>query len=74
MADLAAGIPAVELFRRAGLCQSRSEVRRLIEQGGAYVNDTPLTDLDAVISAGHLAGGQILLRAGKKRYHRIVAR
>jgi tyrosyl-tRNA synthetase len=74
MAELAAGIPAIELFQRAGLCQSRSEVRRLIEQGGAYVNDAPLTDLEAVISAGHLADGQILLRAGKKRYRRIVAR
>jgi tyrosyl-tRNA synthetase len=74
MAELAAGIPAVELFQRAGLCQSRSEARRLIEQGGAYVNDAPLADVDAVIAAEHLAGGQILLRAGKKRYHRIVAR
>ena len=74
MAELAAGIPAIDLFQRAGLCQSRSEVRRLIEQGGAYVNDVPVTDLDAVIAAGHLAGGQILLRAGKKRYHRILAR
>ena len=74
MAELAGGIPAIELFQRAGLCQSRSEVRRLIEQGGAYVNDASLTELDAVITTGHLAGGQILLRAGKKRYHRIVAR
>ncbi len=74
MAELAAGIPAIELFQRAGLCQSRSEVRRLIEQGGAYVNDAPLADLDAVIAAGHLVDGRILLRAGKKRYHRIIAR
>jgi tyrosyl-tRNA synthetase len=74
MAELTAGIPAIELFQRTGLCQSRSEVRRLIEQGGAYVNDAPLTEVDAVIAAEHLAAGQILLRAGKKRYHRIIAR
>jgi len=74
MAELTAGIPAIELFQRTGLCQSRSEVRRLIEQGGAYVNGAPLTEVDAVIAAEHLAAGQILLRAGRKRYHRIIAR
>jgi tyrosyl-tRNA synthetase len=73
-AELAAGIAAPELFQRAGLCRSRSEARRLIEQGGAYVNDKPVGSVEDVISTNHLAGGAILLRAGKKRYHRIVTR
>jgi tyrosyl-tRNA synthetase len=73
-AELAAGIPAVELFQRTGLCQSRSEARRLIEQGGAYVNDAPVAGVDAVITGEHLAGDRLLLRAGKKRYHRVVVR
>jgi tyrosyl-tRNA synthetase len=70
--ELEGGIGAPELFQRVGLCRSRSEARRLIQQGGAYVNDEPLDDVDAVIGAECLQDGVILLRAGKKRYHRVV--
>ncbi len=71
-ADLEAGIPAPNLFQRVGLSRSRSEARRLIEQGGAYVNDEPVGSVDDLIGVQHLDGGAILLRAGKKRYHRVV--
>ncbi len=70
--ELQAGIGAPELFQRVGLSQSRSQARRLIEQGGAYVNDEPVGSVDDVITTGHLLDGSILLRAGKKRYHRVV--
>ena len=70
--ELAGGIPAVELFDRTGLCRSRSEARRLIQQGGAYINDAPVDDVDREITANDLHEGEILLRAGKKRYHRVV--
>jgi tyrosyl-tRNA synthetase len=60
------------LFWQTGLCRSRSDARRLIQQGGAYVNDEPVASIDQQISAAHLVDGAILLRAGKKRYHRIV--
>jgi len=72
-ATLAAGILAPELFEQVGLCRSRSEARRLIQQGGAYVNDEPVGSVDDLITNRHLSGGAILLRAGKKRYHRVVA-
>jgi len=72
LAELQAGISAPELFQRAGLSNSRSEARRLIEQGGAYVNDEPVGSVDDLITTKHLLDGSILLRAGKKRYHRIV--
>jgi tyrosyl-tRNA synthetase len=72
--ELAAGFLAPELFQRVGLCRSRSDARRLIEQSGAYVNDEPVSSVDELITAGHLADGAILLRAGKKRYHRVVVR
>jgi tyrosyl-tRNA synthetase len=73
-ADLQAGIPAPELFHRVGLSRSRSEARRLIEQGGAYVNDQAVQSVDDLITAEQLIDGSILLRAGKKRYHRLLAR
>jgi tyrosyl-tRNA synthetase len=73
-ASLAAGIPAPELFQQVGLCRSRSDARRLIQQGGAYVNEAPVAGVDMLITRDHLEDGVILLRAGKKRYHRVVTR
>ena len=70
--ELEAGIRAPELFQRVGLCRPRSEARRLIQQGGAYVNDGPVDSVDDVITLDHLDDGAILLRAGKKRYHRVL--
>ena len=70
---LAEGLPAPELFQRVGLCRSRSEARRLIQQGGAYVNEEPVASVDALVTMSDLSDGAILLRAGKKRYHRVVA-
>ncbi|MGC9336374.1 MAG: tyrosine--tRNA ligase, partial [Anaerolineae bacterium] len=48
------------------------EARRLIQQGGAYVNEEPAGSVDMVITTQNLVDGEILLRAGKKRYHRII--
>jgi tyrosyl-tRNA synthetase len=70
--ELEAGIPAPELFQQVGLCRSRSESRRLIQQGGAYVNDLPVDSVDDRITTSSLVDGAIVLRAGKKHYHRIV--
>jgi len=63
---VAAGLPATELFFRTGLCSSRSEARRLIAQGGAYVNGRVITSIDAAIGEGDVDGkGLIRLRKGK---------
>jgi tyrosyl-tRNA synthetase len=73
-ATLAAGIPAPELFCQVGLCRSRSEARRLIEGQGAYINGQPVASADELITVDAFSDGAILLRAGKKRYHRVVLR
>jgi tyrosyl-tRNA synthetase len=67
-AKLSAGIAAYTLFSDAGLAKSRSEAKRLIEQGGAYVNGEPVTAADRRIGSGDLRDGLIQLRAGKKKY------
>ncbi len=73
-AEIAAGIGVLELFVLAGLASSKSEARRLVQQGGAIVNDRKVEDEKAVIGAPWLdAEGVLLLRAGKKRVFRIVA-
>ncbi len=67
-AVLEAGIEAFVLFAEAGLAKSRGEARRLIQQGGAYVNNEPVTAFDRRITAADLRDGAVLLRAGKKKH------
>ncbi|GAB6146944.1 tyrosine--tRNA ligase [Desulfocicer niacini] len=71
MGELADGIPAYQLFHRTGLSKTAGEARRLISQGGAYINGDNVTVFDLPICADHLINHEIILRAGKKRYHRI---
>ncbi|GHU21143.1 tyrosine--tRNA ligase [Spirochaetia bacterium] len=72
------GYNVVELFFDAGLVPTKSEGRRLIEQGGAFVsNDSgilvPITDPKADIHSDQLSeSGSLTLRAGKKRYCRVT--
>lgn len=68
------GIPAFELFSEVGLCASRSAARRLVQQGGAYVNDERVEELDSPIELAHMTEQGILLKAGKKKIHRIRLR
>ena len=68
------GISAFELFTSVGLCSSRSEARRLISQKGGYVNGEPVNSFDEVINLSHLKDGRIILRSGKKKYHRIMVK
>ncbi|MEN6480381.1 MAG: tyrosine--tRNA ligase [Anaerolineales bacterium] len=73
-AQLEETVSVAELFCLAGLTKTRSEARRLIEQGGAYVDGEVITDPNAVVARDRLLGRGLLLRAGKKRYQRVVAR
>lgn len=71
-AELEAGISVVELFARTGLCASRGEARRLVEQGGARINDVQITSIDALIGSDAVVEGALLLKAGKKRHFRVL--
>ena len=69
------GISIVDLYVQSGLCATKSDARRLIEQGGALVAGKSITDFKAVITAAALdEAGELILRAGKKRFSRIVTR
>ena len=72
---LNAGIPAFKLFQTAGLASSGGAARRLIEQGGAYVNGQRIDSFDFLISDRDLNDANaIVLRSGKKRFHKIRPR
>jgi tyrosyl-tRNA synthetase len=71
-AELQKGIGVIDLFVRASLCATKSDARRLVSQGGAWVGATNVTDIDATVGPDAAEGGAILLRAGKKRYFRVL--
>ena len=72
-ARLAAGISVLDLFVECGLTASKGEARRLVQQGGAYVNDTVVTEDARKVNAADMQDGTIMLRAGKKKYHRVIS-
>jgi len=73
-AKFEAGYNVVDLFYDAHLVTNKSEGRRLVEQGGAFVSSPgkepqAVNDVKVVIGAQYLDGeGELILRAGKKRY------
>ena len=71
-ADLERGIPVLDLFAMTELCSSKSDARRLVQQGGATVNDRKIEDIETTIDAEWISGDELLLRAGKKRYFKVV--
>ena len=66
--ELEAGMLVAAAFAAAGLTESNGEARRLIKQGAAKVNDAPVSDQNASISAADIVDGAIKLSAGKKRH------
>ena len=79
LAKFEAGYNVVELFCDAALASSKSDARRLVEQGGAFVcasgkEPRAISDVAAVIRTDVLdAQGELILRAGKKRYCLVKA-
>jgi len=70
-AEAAEGLGIVQLFVRAGLAASGKDAKRLILEGGARLNDEPVTDAGLRLGASHLAE-PVKLTAGKKRHALVV--
>jgi tyrosyl-tRNA synthetase len=66
---LVAGVPAFELFVRAGLAASNGEAKRLIKGGGARLNDRPIETEQRMVARADVGDdGAIKLSAGRKRH------
>ncbi len=66
-AEVSAGVGIIDLLVATGLSKSNSEARRTVSEGGAYVNNHKVTDLEATFGTEDaLAGGVFLVRRGKK--------
>lgn len=66
------GISILNLFIETGLTSSKGETRRLIQQGGAYLNEKKVTDMLFVVKEDSLNKDKIILRSGKKKYMKII--
>jgi len=66
------GIGVIELFAMTDLCKTNSDARRLVQQGGATVQDKKIEDVNTIIDKSWITHQELILKAGKKRYFRIV--
>jgi len=71
--ELERGITLVELFIRTGLGKSKGQVRRLIEQGGAYLNEQRIA-ADRALGPEDFKDHRLTIKAGKKKFHQVVLR
>jgi tyrosyl-tRNA synthetase len=68
---VAAGILVIDVLAETELVPSKGAARRLIEQGGAYVNDQKVSGIDAVINESSFINGVCIIRHGKKQHHQL---
>ena len=73
--ELNSGIGILSLFVKAGFCKSNSEARTIVIQGGAEINGTKVTDFKYLVYDKDLTSdNDILIKAGKKKFARIIVK
>ncbi len=66
------GMGLVSLIKQVGLVSSNGEGFRTIEQGGLTVNDVKITDRKQRVTVGMFKDDALLIKKGKKTYHRVI--
>ena len=65
-------IQVADLLVKTELAPSKAEAKRLIKQGGISVNDEKVTAFDAALTKEDFAKGEIILKKGKKVFHKVT--
>ncbi|MGN1417734.1 MAG: tyrosine--tRNA ligase, partial [Acutalibacteraceae bacterium] len=65
-------ISVIDAMMKAGITKSKGEGRRLITQGGVSVDDEKVTDAAATIKTTDFEKGHVIIKKGKKVFHKIV--
>jgi tyrosyl-tRNA synthetase len=74
-ATFGSAMPILDVLVVTKICESKSEARRLVEQGGLTIDDVKITDFKYMLDAGKFADGSgTLIRKGKKHYFKLVLR
>ena len=69
--DFQQGIGLLQLLTNLGLTKSNGEARRLVEQGGIFLDDNAVTDVKKTITEQDFTDGKLMIRKGKKVYHQV---
>ena len=65
------GIGLLDLLAEVGLTKSNGEGRRLIKQGGLYIEEETISDPNTIIKIDNFVDGKLMIRKGKKVYHQV---
>ena len=72
-ADLTDGaINILDLMLKVGLIPSKGEGRRLVQQGGVSVDDAKVSDISKTFTAADFEKGHVIIKKGKKVFHKVV--
>ena len=71
-AQLEGGLGVLDALVLTGLAASKGEARRLVQQGGVTAGDQKVTDIAAVFTIADFTDGALILRKGKKSYHKLL--
>ena len=67
------GINVLSMLVTTGLCPSRGEARRLVQQGGVTIDDVKVASIDESLARERFEGEGVIVRKGKKVFHRVKA-
>jgi tyrosyl-tRNA synthetase len=70
-AELGESMTVIDIMLKAGLIKTKSEGRRLIEQSGVSINNNVVDDIGTSVTAKDFVEGKLIIKKGKKVYHRI---
>lgn len=70
--ELAGGINIIDVLVKTGLAPSKGEGRRLIQQGGVYLEENPVTAFDFTVTRDLFKENELIIKKGKKTYHKLV--
>ncbi len=67
------GMGVLDMLVATGLVKSKGEARRIVQQNGLSINDEKYTDVNGTVTADMMTDDGIIIKKGKKIYHRVVA-
>lgn len=72
ISKISLGNKVLDVLMEAKVIPSKSEGRRLLQQGGLYINENKITDIDTIIDESFFTNGKMLVRKGKKNYYQLT--
>ncbi len=70
-AESADGMLIADVLVKCGLAPSKGEGKRLVQQGGISINDVKVTDFAKIVSEADFKDGYLIIKKGKKVYHKL---